>query len=118
MLLASESHEQLEGFLREHFDDPALRLPPLYFYESRLLGWVVRAFHLGAITFGRRIFVLPKYMERDARGRLTIPHWLAAHESTHVLQSTRRIRGFLCSLVCAGTGARGERREAERRSSA
>ena len=96
MLLASESHEHLEGFLREHFDDPALRLPPLYFYESRLLGWIGRAFHLGAITFGRRIFVLPKYIERDARGATTIPGWLAAHEATHVLQYERAgFAGFL-----------------------
>ena len=96
MFLDAESHEHLEDFLREHFHDPGLRLPPLYFYESRLLGWVVRAFHLGAITFGRRIFVLPKYMERDARGRLTIPGWLAAHEATHVLQYERAgFAGFL-----------------------
>jgi hypothetical protein len=97
MFLAPESHERLENFLREHFGDPALRLPPLYFYESRLLGWVVRAFHLGAVTFGRRIFVLPKYMERDARGRVTIPGWLAAHEATHVLQYERA--GFSRFLV-------------------
>jgi hypothetical protein len=96
MLLAAESHEHLESFLRERFHDPALRLPPLFFYKSRLLGWIVRAFHLGAITFGRRIFVLPKYIQRDEKGRLTIPGWLAAHEATHVLQYERAgFTGFL-----------------------
>jgi hypothetical protein len=96
MLLAAASHEHLEGFLREHFHDPALRLPPLFFYNSRLLGWLVRAFHLGAITLGRRVFVLPGYVKRDAEGRLTIPGWLAAHEATHVLQYERAgLAGFL-----------------------
>lgn len=96
MLLAAESHEHLEGFLREYFHDAGLRLPPLYFYRSRLLGWIARAFRLGAITFGRRIFVLPDYVGRDAQGRLTIPGRLAAHEATHVLQYERAgFAGFL-----------------------
>jgi hypothetical protein len=96
MLLAVESHEHLEGFLREHFNDPALRLPPLFFYRSRLLGWIVGVFNLGAITFGRRIFVLPEYVRRDAQGRLTISGGLAAHEATHVLQYERSgFAGFL-----------------------
>lgn len=89
MLLAAESHKRLESFFRERFNDQSLRLPPLFFYRSRLLDWIVKAFNLGAITFGRRIFVLPKYVKRDALGRLTIPGWLAAHEATHVLQYQR-----------------------------
>lgn len=89
MLLAAESQERLERFLREHFGDPALRLPPLLFYDSRILLWLGRPFHLGAITFGRRIFVLPEYVERDAEGRLTISGSIAAHEATHVLQYER-----------------------------
>jgi hypothetical protein len=89
MLLAAESHARLERFFREHFNDPALQLPPLFFYESRLLMWLGRRLHLGAITFGRRIFVLPKFVVRDGEGRLTVPGWLAAHEATHVLQYER-----------------------------
>lgn len=96
MFLAAESHKHLEGFLREHFNDPALRLPPLFFYRSRLLGLLMGMFHLGAITFGRRVFVLPEYVKRDEQGRLTIPGRLAAHEATHVLQYERAgFVGFL-----------------------
>ena len=97
MLLAAESHKRLERFLREHFDDPALRLPPLFFYHGRVAGWFVRVFRQGAITFGRRIFVLPRLIKRDERGRLTVPGWLAAHEATHVLQYERS--GFVVFLV-------------------
>ena len=89
MLLAAESHERLERFFREHFSDPLLKLPPLYFYRSRILLWLGRPFHLGAITFGRRIFVLPEYIRRDMEGRLTIDGSIAAHEATHVLQYER-----------------------------
>jgi hypothetical protein len=89
MLLAAESHERLERFFREHLRDTGLRLPPLYFHRSRILLWLGRPFHLGAITFGRRIFVLPEYIRRDTEGRLTIDGSIAAHEATHVLQYER-----------------------------
>lgn len=96
MLLAAESHHRLESFLREHFNDPALRLPPLYFYKCRVVVCLERVFDIGAITFGRRIFVLPKYVERDGQGRLTIEGALAAHEATHALQYERAgFAGFL-----------------------
>src|ERR1044071_8509811 len=111
MFLAAESHERLERFFREHFNDPALRLPPLLFYESRLLLWLGRPLHLGAITFGRRIFVLPEYIERDPDGRLTIHGSIAAHEATHVLQYERAgwigffalyLRGYWRALKAQG----------------
>ena len=97
MLLAAESHKRLERFFREHFDDPTLRLPPIYFYHGRIAGWFVRVLRQGAITFGRRIFVLPGLIKRGEQGRLTIPGWLAVHEATHVLQYERA--GFLGFLV-------------------
>ena len=96
MLLAAESHERLERFFREHFDDPTLRLPPIYFYHDRMAGWFVGGLRQGAITFGRSIFVLPRLIKRDEQGCLTVPGWLAVHEATHVLQYERAgIVGFL-----------------------
>ena len=111
MLLAAESHERLERFFREHFGDSGLRLPPLFFYRSRLLLWLGRPFHLGAITFGRRIFVLPEYVKRDMLGRLSIRGSIAAHEATHVLQYEREgwvrfftlyLRGYWRALRAQG----------------
>jgi hypothetical protein len=100
MLLAAESHQRLEAFLREHFRRPTLRLPPLYFYGGRFAGWLTRSFHIGAITFGRHIFVLPDLIERSGEGRLTVPGWLAAHEATHVLQFERAgVAGFLITYL-------------------
>jgi hypothetical protein len=97
MLLAAESHKRLERFFREHFDDPTLRLPPIHFYYGRVARWFVGGLRQGAITFGRRIFVLPRLIERDEQGRLIVPGWLAVHEATHVLQYERA--GFVGFLV-------------------
>ncbi len=100
MLLAPESHRRLETFLRSHFRNPALKLPPLYFHSGGLAGWLTRTFHIGAITLGRHIFVLPDLIGRDAEGRAIVPGWLAAHEATHVLQFKRDgVARFLFSYL-------------------
>jgi hypothetical protein len=97
MLLAAESHKQIEAFLRDHFGSSALKLPPVYIYAGRFSRWLTGSFHILAITFGRRIFIAPKIMARDARNRLTVPADLIAHEATHVLQYERA--GFIGFLV-------------------
>lgn len=89
MFLAEESRQRLEAFLRGYTGDAALRLPQIFLYRGRLARWLTRTFRIGAITFGRRIFVASNFIERDERGRLTITGWLVAHEAVHVLQYER-----------------------------
>jgi hypothetical protein len=100
MRLASGSHQRIETFLREHFQNVNLNLPPIVVYGGRCAHWVTRTFNLLAITFGRRIFVAPDKVHRDPDGRLKIPARLMAHEATHVLQYQQAgILRFLVSYL-------------------
>jgi hypothetical protein len=45
---------------------------------------------MGAITFGRNVFVRPALFVKDGEGRATLPGWLIVHEATHVLQYQAR----------------------------
>ena len=100
MRLASESHGLIEKFLRDRFHLPTLKLPPVFIYHGRVAHCLTKTFHIGAITFGRHIFVAPKLMERDGDGRLCVPGWLIAHEATHVWQYQREgFMGFLISYL-------------------
>lgn len=100
MLLAAESHKRIESFLREHLRDPELKLPPIHIYSGRFSRRLTSAFHILAITFGRRIFVAPKILTRNSENRLLIPAELIAHEATHVVQYTQYgFVGFLISYL-------------------
>jgi hypothetical protein len=97
MRLSAESHKQIESFLREHLGDERMELPPIHIYGGRYARWLTKRFSLLAITFGRRVFVAPDMVHRDADGRLVVPARLMAHEATHVLQYQQA--GFLRFLV-------------------
>jgi hypothetical protein len=100
MKLASESHQRIEKFLRDHFHDEKLRLPVIHVYSGRFSDWFTSAFGILAITFGRRIFIAPKVIKRDERKRLTVPAALIAHEATHVVQyGAAGFAGFLVSYL-------------------
>jgi hypothetical protein len=86
MLLSVGSHEHLEKFHRHFGRDERLKLPPVYFYNGRVARLLTHGFDIGAITVGRHIFVKPELTKRDVAGKWTVPAWLAAHETTHVLQ--------------------------------
>jgi hypothetical protein len=87
MRLAADSHRLIETFMRERFRLETLRLPPIFLHHGRLALWLTRTFRIGAITFGRHIFVEPKLVGRDEEsGRMRVPGWLVAHEATHVWQ--------------------------------
>jgi Domain of unknown function (DUF4157) len=112
MRLAVDSHRLIEEFLRERFGLETLKLPPLSLYHGRVARWVTSTFRIGAITFGRRIFVAPKMVTTDATGRLRIPGWLVAHEATHVWQyECAGFAGFLASYLAGYWRAlRGQRK--------
>ncbi len=97
MKLADESHARIEGFLREHLKEPELRLPPIKVHGGALARCATRALKIGAITFGRHVFISPNWVERKAGGRRTAPGWLIAHEAVHVLQYERE--GWLRFLL-------------------
>lgn len=86
MRLSAESHAIVEQFFREHTGDERLVLPPIEFHGGLGARLLMRAVGMGAITFGRHVFVNPRLLVRDAEGRVTLPGWLAAHEAAHVLQ--------------------------------
>jgi len=97
MKLAAESQQLIEAFLRDRFHLPTLKLPAISIYHGWLAQFLTKTFRIGAITFGHRIFVEPKLLERDRDGRLCVPGWLIAHEATHVWQYQRE--GFLGFLI-------------------
>jgi hypothetical protein len=100
MLLASESHQRIEAFLKCHLRDEQLRLPPLLIYSGRWSRYLTNAFNILAITFGRRIFVAAKTIQRDDDGRLVVSARLIAHEAVHVVQYQQAgFVGFLFSYV-------------------
>jgi hypothetical protein len=100
MLLASESHQRIEAFLRCHLQSETLRLPPVFIYSGRCARYLTRSFNILAITFGRRIFVAAKTVRRDDEGRLVVSARLIAHEAVHVVQYQQAgFIGFLFSYA-------------------
>jgi hypothetical protein len=85
MKLARESHQRLEKFFREYFDDPQLKLPPIHLHRGRVARFVTKQLRIGAITIGRHILLSPSRVTQ-ADGNLSTKGWLVAHEATHVLQ--------------------------------
>ncbi|HLL16424.1 MAG TPA: DUF4157 domain-containing protein [Pyrinomonadaceae bacterium] len=97
MRLAEESRARLERFFRSYEGDESLRLPLVFVHAGFWSDALLRALRVAAITIGRHIFVSRRIVERDARGQLTMPGWLLAHEAAHVRQFQRA--GFI-KFVC------------------
>ena len=111
MKLAHESHARVEEFLRQHLGDPGLRLPAFSLYTGRFAWLLMKGLKMGAITFGRHIFVSPALVGRSEDGRAIVPGWLIVHESVHVLQYERvgylrfffeYLRGYWRALRASG----------------
>jgi hypothetical protein len=111
MKLAADAHLEIERFLRRHFLDPELRLPSPHVHTGWFARCLMKAIKMGAVTFGRHIFVAPAFVERDAEGKIVVPAWLIAHESTHILQYQEAgyikffyhyLRGYWRALVEGG----------------
>ena len=97
MKLSARSHEHLENFLREFYQDSQLRLPAIYFHKGALVRLLTRAMNVGAITFGQHVLISPEMIKANRRGRQSVPGWLVAHEAVHVLQYKRE--GYIRFLM-------------------
>ena len=100
MKLARESQAHIQNFFRFYLRDQTLELPSLLIYGNRLAHLLTGVCRVGAITFGRRVFVAPSFIKRGAADCLTIPGWLVAHEAMHILQYKQSgAAGFLAGYV-------------------
>jgi hypothetical protein len=83
----------MEEFFRSLRGEPGLRLPRFKVYAGPLSGLLLDSIGMGAITFGRRVFLSKRLVREGPDGRLTAPGWLLVHEGAHVLQYERK--GFV-----------------------
>lgn len=60
--------------------------PKVQIYSRNGSKILTKILNVEAITFGKHIFVHPKYIRRDEKKRLRIYDKLLAHELVHVLQ--------------------------------
>lgn len=97
--------------MRRHLDEPDLRLPQVSLYAGGAARLLMRVLKMGAITFGRHVFVAPQMLEREDNGRVGVPGWLVVHEAVHVLQYERAgylrfffnyLRGYWQALRAGG----------------
>jgi hypothetical protein len=91
--LAASSSKTIEAFFREYLEDENFCLPEIYFYNGRIAGLITSGFHIGGITFGKRILIFPPLIGRNRENNLRMSADLLVHEITHVLQYKRE--GFL-----------------------
>ena len=93
MKLAAASHQKLEEFFREYFQDENFRLPPIYFYGGRFTKAFTHLIKVHGITLGCRIFILPALISVNTARQPRLSENLAAHEITHSLQFKKH--GFI-----------------------
>lgn len=86
MKLAAASHQKLEEFFREYFQDENFRLPPIYFYGGGFTRFFTYFIKVHGITFGCRIFIMPALISANHKSEPRLSEKLAAHEITHSLQ--------------------------------
>jgi len=93
MKLAETSHRKLELFFRKYLNDENFQLPLIHFYAGGFASFFTRLISVHGITFGRRIYIKPKFLSLNQNNLLKLPEELVVHEITHTLQYKRE--GFL-----------------------
>ena len=108
MKLADSSHQKLELFFREYLNDEKFSLPKIHFYAGNITQLITKIINVQGITFGRRIFILRKFVALNQENFLTLPQKLAVHEITHVIQYRREgfVRFFYTYLTNFWTNLR------------
>lgn len=89
MQLTAEARAHLESFFRAHLCDEQLTLPAVSIHTGPFARVLTRTFSIGAITFGRHVFVAPTFLPSSLAAHRLLPGWLLAHEVMHVLQYER-----------------------------
>lgn len=86
MKLAERSHQKLERFFKEHFENEEFKLPPIHFYIGGFTKIFTKIIQVQGITLGKRIYVFPGLIKKTTNNEPKLPERLAAHEIAHVLQ--------------------------------
>ncbi|PYS94111.1 MAG: hypothetical protein DMF64_02080 [Acidobacteria bacterium] len=89
MRLTAEAQAHVERFFRVYLRDERLSLPAISVHTDQLAHVITGSFRIGAITFGRHVFVAPTLLVCDVDERVCVPGWLVAHEAMHVIQYER-----------------------------
>ena len=88
--LSGEARAEVEEFFRAHLGDSEFSLPEITVHAGTFSRLLMKAVGMGAITFGRHVFVNPSFLKRESGGRASVPGWLLVHEAAHVLQYEER----------------------------
>lgn len=89
MKLAESSHQKIEEFYREFLNDESFTLPLIHFYAGKFTHFFTNLISVNGITFGRRIFIFPRFVSLNQSNQLKLPETLVVHEIAHVLQYRR-----------------------------
>ncbi len=97
MKLSAAAHAHIEEFYSEYLLDKNFKLPPIIIYCGSVAAGLTSIGRVGAITFGRRMFVRRSRVMFDTENRPLMPRRLLAHETMHVIQYERA--GFVKFLM-------------------
>ncbi len=86
MNLSENSHKIFAEFFHKYELCETFEFPEIQVYSRKGSQILTSILNVEGITFGRHIFVQPKYVRRDDKSRLQIRRKLIAHELVHVLQ--------------------------------
>lgn len=89
MKLSKKSHQKIEQFFREYFEDESFELPEIKFYAGGFTRFFTSKLKIEGITIGKRIFIFPEQFWRSERNLLRLGEEIAVHEIMHVLQYQR-----------------------------
>jgi hypothetical protein len=86
MKLSPNTHQIFTDFFSECNFCEGLEFPKVQIYSRTGAKILTKIIAVDGITFGRHIFVNPKFVKVDKNGNLVIQKKLLAHELVHVMQ--------------------------------
>jgi hypothetical protein len=96
MRLSEHAHKLFAAFFSAQKICDSNDFPDVRIYAKRGSWLLTNLIMVDGITFGRHIFINPKFVSRDVENRLLVSKKLLAHELVHVLQYQQEgVWGFL-----------------------